>query len=314
MNYDSTIVLIAAMTCTAVLVLAAYASACVYVALRLLRRPRQSQTCDVQHALPKQTVVFPARDGAAQISALFLEASEPRGVVILVHGRGGSKDHAVWVHVMALVERLIRRRFSVLIIDLRGHGQSTPSRMTFGLKERSDVLGAVDWLRCQGYAAGQIAAIGASMGGAAVIGAAAEEPAIGAVISDSAFAEFPSVALRAIRKALPVPVAGLVGRASLRIASVLCGASLERFSPARVARHLVQPLLVVHAAGDAIVPAQHAMDLATSSNSQTWITSATGHGTSFLEFPEEYMAKVEHFLEASLPPRIPSCAAQATAC
>ena len=34
--------------------------------------------------------------------------------------------------------------FSVLLIDLRGHGQSADSRYYFGTKERQDIRGAVD--------------------------------------------------------------------------------------------------------------------------------------------------------------------------
>ena len=62
------------------------------------------------------------------------------------------------------------------MIDLRGHGQSSPARMSFGLKEHRDILGAVDWLKGRGYRPGHIGVLGQSMGGASTLYAVAAEP------------------------------------------------------------------------------------------------------------------------------------------
>ena len=61
--------------------------------------------------------------------------------------------------------------------------------MTFGITERDDVLGAVDFLQERGFQPGSIGVLGVSLGSATSIGATAEEPAIGALVVDSAFAE-----------------------------------------------------------------------------------------------------------------------------
>ena len=55
-----------------------------------------------------------------------------RQIIIMMHGRDASRTDA---------------GFGVLMIDLRGHGQISDARFNFGLMERNDVLGAVDWLR-----------------------------------------------------------------------------------------------------------------------------------------------------------------------
>ncbi len=52
------------------------------------------------------------------------------------------------------------------------------------------MIGAVDYLLDRGYAPGAIGVLGASMGGVAALHAAVGDEAIGAVISDSAFADF----------------------------------------------------------------------------------------------------------------------------
>ncbi len=84
---------------------------------------------------------------------------------------------------------LSRRGFSVLMIDLRGHGQSGHARFGFGRTERLDVRGAVDWLVARGFRPGQIGVLGISMGAAAGIGAASEDDRMGASVADSSFTE-----------------------------------------------------------------------------------------------------------------------------
>jgi hypothetical protein len=54
-------------------------------------------------------------------------------------------------------------------------------------------LGAVDWLEQRGYQAGSIGVLGYALEAGSIIGAAAEEPDIGAVWVDSLFADIQSV-------------------------------------------------------------------------------------------------------------------------
>jgi alpha/beta superfamily hydrolase len=61
---------------------------------------------------------------------------------------------------------------------LRGHGQSADAPFTFGIYERRDVEGAIDWLKSQGFESGKIGVLGVSMGAASVIGAAAGDRAL----------------------------------------------------------------------------------------------------------------------------------------
>ncbi|UCE86351.1 MAG: alpha/beta fold hydrolase [Deltaproteobacteria bacterium] len=69
-----------------------------------------------------------------------------------------------------LAEKLASRGLTVLAIDFRGYGRSTPGRHPAALHE--DVLGAIRYL--QGRGVQRISLLGASMGGAAVSAAAAQ--------------------------------------------------------------------------------------------------------------------------------------------
>src|SRR5205823_8740962 len=100
--------------------------------------------------------------------------------VVVVHGHGGNR-HTSLAYASCLYPDL-----TLLLPDLRGHGDSEGRHTSVGYYERYDVIGAATYLRSLGY--GPIGVLGISMGGATAILAAAESDAIDAVAADSSFA------------------------------------------------------------------------------------------------------------------------------
>jgi pimeloyl-ACP methyl ester carboxylesterase len=110
-----------------------------------------------------QEVTFSTEDGG-RIVGSFYEGKKVRGVVF-THGAIFSKES--WY---SLSERLKKDGISSLAIDFRGYGNSVPGRS----KELYyDVLGAVDYLEKRGIE--NIALVGGSMGGAAILGSLAHK-------------------------------------------------------------------------------------------------------------------------------------------
>ena len=99
------------------------------------------------------------------------------------------------VGIPNLSSDLAHQGFAILAFDLRGHGQSPAASRSFGLYEQRDVLGAVDFLKSSTLPYPELGRTRAivgwreSMGGSTLILAAANEPAIKAIVSDSAFAD-----------------------------------------------------------------------------------------------------------------------------
>ena len=94
-----------------------------------------------------EVVTIPSRDAGIEVSGWYIPAAEPdTPTVIVVHGVTACKrDHAV----LLPAGMLHRNGFSVLLIDLRDHGDSTfeDGRYAGGTEEHRDVLGAWDWLQ-----------------------------------------------------------------------------------------------------------------------------------------------------------------------
>jgi pimeloyl-ACP methyl ester carboxylesterase len=249
--------------------------------------------------LAYEDIAFPARGDALNIAAWHIPAAGARGAVIIAHGVGGCRGREFTISSLKLVEHLVGSGFTVLMLDLRGHGASNAARMTYGIRERRDVLGAVDWLLARGYVPGAIGVLGLSMGGVAGIGAAGEEPAIGALVIDSACADFLAMIRIHFRRFSKLPLFILPG--ALLFGRLLSGENLARLRPAELLRAIDRlPVLNIHANGDRLVPVQHARALAEAGDGELWITASTKHLGSFGVDPQAYSRRVIKFFHGAL--------------
>ena len=280
--------------------LVGYTVVAAVAAQRLLqprRRPPVSTPAEL--GLAYEQVRLQARGQALNIAAWHIPSPWATRTVVIAHGVGGSRGREFTVGSLELVEQLMVSGFTVLMLDLRGHGESDAARMTYGIHERRDVLGAVDWLLARGYAPGAIGVLGLSMGGVAGIGAAGEEPAIGALIVDSACADFLAMISLHFRRFSKLPMFVLPG--ALLIRRLLTGENLARLRPAELLRAIDRrPTLIIHAEGDRLVPVAHAHALAQAGDAELWVTKSTSHLGSFGAEPRAYSERVIQFFRGAL--------------
>jgi uncharacterized protein len=294
-------VVVAFSVCTA---LAALAVLILVVVAHLFTTPRRipPRPLPTEAANEFTSVRFPARDGSVQLTAWYRRTAHATSAVIFVHGRDSCRGDELRGNTFRLAQRIASQGMSVVMLDLRGHGDSDAARLTFGRRERHDVLGTVDFLLARGYPAGRIGVLGASMGGASVIAAAADDTAIGAVVTDSAFADLGDVLRLQFTRLTKLPACCLSG--ALVVARFLTGEDLTLHSPLQSMRRLRgRPALVIHAVRDPFVPVAHARALAAAGNARTWITTGDRHLGSYHAVGEEYDAVVSAFFLRHLRPR-----------
>ncbi len=243
-------------------------------------------------------VRFGARDGRADIAATYLPAAQPgSAAVVFVHGKDACRGNELKAPTLELAQRFNDAGLAVLMIDLRGHGQSSAARLTYGERERYDVLGAVDWLRQRGH--GRMGVLGASMGAATSLLAAADEPAIAALVADSAFCDFSQMVERQFRKLSCLPSWLLPG--AFAIGRALTGVKLDLVRPLDAAATLGgRPCLLIHSAGDRFIPADDARRLAQAAGAQLWITDSDSHIGSYRDQPAVYTERVLGFFRTHL--------------
>lgn len=267
-----------------------------------LTRPKRRIAFGVSPAvydLESRDVQFPARGGDAKISGWYIPCGDSQRVVVLVHGMGISRGLEMYGRFLELAQALHRRDFAVLMIDLRGHGFSGPGRFSFGLNERRDVIGAADWLKTQGFQPGSIGILGVSMGAAACLGAAADDPDIGAIVSDCGFADVLPVMRAEFARESGLPGFFLPG--VIRAARLLFGYDISQSRPIDEAGRIHGALLLIQGMEDKMVLPENALRLKEAApNAELWMVPGAIHAGSFGADPREYARRVGDFFDANL--------------
>jgi fermentation-respiration switch protein FrsA (DUF1100 family) len=181
-----------------------------------------------------------------------IDASE---TVIVCHGLGANKSNQ-----LALAAHFVPERMNVLIFDFRAHGSSGGQVSSFGDLERFDVLGAVRYVREHRTSqAKHIYGVGASMGAAALIAAAAENSddgqAIEAVAVYGTYDSLASLARDIADSRFAPPLNWLTLHVAVPLASAHAGTDLTAFSPAALADKIApRPMLFIHGRQDLVIP------------------------------------------------------------
>ena len=250
--------------------------------------------------LAYQDVRFPSRSGDATIAGWFFPNSDSQRAIILVHGKDVSRSAEFAGKFIDLGTALNRGGFNVLMIDLRGHGQSSDAQFSFGLNERRDVEGAVDWLKGQGFKPGSVGVLGVSLGAASSIGATADDTDIGALVEDSGFASICPIIQSQWANASGLPDIFLPS--SLFMVRVMYGYDLCASQPVNeIGRIAPRPVLIIHSTSDVLVPETNAEQLrAADPSAETWIVTGPEHARSFNANPDEYSRRVFNFFDKGL--------------
>ena len=284
------------------LLVGAYGGASLVIASAVTRAKRRPLEGHPQHnGLEYEDAEFKSRRGDVSLRGWYIAPGEQGPVLILVHGIDANRASD---GLLELATGLALRGFGILLFDLRGHGESGGSRVSGGYFERWDVLGAFDYLVGRGVAPGRIGVLGYSMGAAAALLAAAEEPAIGAVVVDSAYASVSELIARevSLRTRLPRWVTPVLLPGATLMARLIHGVDVGALSLERLGRRLHCPILVIHGSEDSYVPPDHGVRVhrAAPRGSALWLAPDAGHVGGFLTYPDEYVERVTRYVAERL--------------
>lgn len=245
--------------------------------------------------LPWEAVSLRTRDRVS-LSGWFVSDPSPQGGLLLLHGFGTCKADVLDV-ARALREK---GRYHLLLIDLRGHGDSGGD-VSFGLREVLDVQAGLELLsRRLGSKPLPLGCYGLSMGGSVALLAAAQLPEIRAVVTDSAYGDFSRVVAR--RQWLSYHIPRWLSRAPIWIALLRLGCSSAQVSPVRAIRRIApRRLLLIHGAGDVGIPPVEARALreAAGGDQELWLVDGAEHAACFYRKKEEYASRVVRFLQGA---------------
>lgn len=281
---------------------ALYAMICL-IAFLVMRRPARhfdATNNPGRFGVSYQEVRFRSRSGDVRVAAWQIPAAGSDRALVLVPGKDSSRSDELDGHFPELAAALARRGFNVLMIDLRGHGQSDAAPFGFGPDEKRDVEGAVDFLKTQGFRAGSIGVLGVSLGAAAGIYAAADDPDIGALVEDSSYAALGPILQRDWQGATRLPEFFLPG--TELIDRWIDHRDVTTIVPAdQIARIAPRPVMIVHGAIDGLIPVQDAYDLAAADPlAAIWIVPQAVHAGAYQVKPDAYVNRVSDFFSSAL--------------
>jgi uncharacterized protein len=284
----------------AALLLAVYLGISAYAA-SILTLPQRDAPLATPAAsgMAYQDVRFPARGGDVMIAGWYIPRPGAERAVVLVHGKDSSRSTEFGGRFVDLAAALSQRGFAVLMIDMRGHGASGDARFSFGLDERRDVIGAVDWLKLQGFQPQRVGVLGVSMGAAAAIGAAADDPDIGALVADCSYARIEPLIRQHWAEASRLPGAFLPS--TLLMGRVILGRDISQARPADEIGGIERPVLIIHGAADRFTPVENGRELAAAApRAEYWEVPGAPHAGSYAADPQAYGERVASFFDASL--------------
>jgi pimeloyl-ACP methyl ester carboxylesterase len=214
-----------------------------------------------------------AEDGVA-IHAWWLPVEGATRTALFLHGNAGNVSY--WVEV-AIVFRKVG--WNTLILDYRGYGRSSGSPTEEGtyLDARAAYLHLVE---DRGIDPSRIVVVGRSLGGGVATWLAEHHP-VGGLVLENTFTSIADI----VAKSFPLP--GISRFVRLGYPSL-----------SRMAR-LDVPLLVVHGAGDELVPFAHGKALfdAAAGTSKRFVELRGGHNDAFALSSADYEEALRRFSE-----------------
>jgi fermentation-respiration switch protein FrsA (DUF1100 family) len=264
-----------------------------------LRKAVDSSPAD--YGLTYTEVQFPSRVDSVALRGWFLPAAGQGNVrtLIFAHGYAGNRLET-GLPALALARSLVQAGYNVLMFDFRNSGQSEGKLTSVGQFEVNDLLGAVDWVAADHP--GNIGVVGFSMGATTSILAAAQSPAIAAVVADSPFANLKQYLQDnlSVWSHLPnFPFTPMI----MHILPPLTGIDASSVD-ANKAVDLVypRPILFVHSGADPSIPVANSERLYSRHPDKfsLWKSGANTHVGSYKFAPQEYTSRVIDFFEKNL--------------
>jgi pimeloyl-ACP methyl ester carboxylesterase len=188
-----------------------------------------------------------------------LERKPSRGTVILLHGYLQNRAFlAPWA--VALAEQGYR----CVVVDLRGHGESTGLHIGFGAFEARDISLVIDDLGRRGWDVSRVGLFGISYGASIALLTAGRDPRIATVVALQPFASADRAIPELLRAAYPRRAEGIsdaqFAAAHAKVATLASFDWRAADVPAALARTHA-PVLFVHGEADAWLSPAHSREL-----------------------------------------------------
>lgn len=244
--------------------------------------------------LPHEDMEITSFDGLT-LRGKYYHYRDGAPIEILFHGYRGNSER----DLCGSVERCFALERNALIVDQRAGGRSDGHIITFGVRERLDVLRWVDHVISRFGGDVKIILTGISMGASTVILASAEPlpDNVKCILADCGYSSAKEIICKVVQKI------GL--RVKIVYPLIRLGARLyghfdpEDASPIDTIRQTKIPVILIHGETDDFVPWEMGRDMFEACGSEKKFVSVpnAGHGVAYMADIEGYLRAVREFDE-----------------
>ncbi len=247
---------------------------------------------DALNARPYEPVSIRSRDGL-RLAGRFYHTEGGAPLAILCHGYRGTPSR----DFCGGADLCLQAGFNVLLIEERAHVSSGGHTITFGVRERYDVL---DWTEYAVQRFGKdtkILLAGISMGAATVLMASELElpDNVRGILADCPYTS-PAEIITEVGRTMKIPMKLALPLVELG-ARMLGGFSLRDADAAAAVRNAKVPILLIHGEADNFVPCDMSRVIAEANPAmvERHTFPDAGHGLSYLVDTARYARLVEEF-------------------
>ena len=222
---------------------------------------------------------------------------QPRGTVLVLHG-----IYAESSFMTRVARELAEAGYRAVLVDLRGHGNSSGRFLTYGQQEARDLSQVIDALAYHRLIIGRLGVYGISYGGATAIQLAGIDPRVDAVVSVAAFST--------MRDAVPGYVRGMtlglgwlvpdsVYQRAIDEAGERGGYQPDLSSALSAIQKTDARVLLVHGKSDLLVSYDHAVRMRNAARDRTKLVSLPfdGHTSVWLDRSGEIRRQTVEWFE-----------------
>lgn len=214
------------------------------------------------------------------------------GTFLVLHGIGACKEYMI-----DLGYTLSSQGINVFVYDSRGHGKSTGDYLTYGYKERNDVVDIINYLD-KHYNTPRYGIWGASYGGAVALNAMSIDKRIELGVIESTFASVREVVFDYKKRLSGIGWHWLSDRVLDRAAAI-AEFDPDAANPEDACRKITQPIIMAHGDSDRNISVEYGkrnFAALASADKEFYIVKGGDHNDMWAVGGEEYGQKLLGFI------------------
>ena len=214
------------------------------------------------YGLQYEEVEFQSTDNSGLTLRGWWIPNDSKNTIIYLHGidsnRAGHKAEQTVPPGLEVLKNMHSMGYSIFTFDLRGHGVSDKAKVGLGVKEISDIKGAINYLE-KSKNVEKVALYGISYGAVLAILAGDVDENVKGIFIDSPYNMITDLITGEIPRRTPIPgfVAGLLSQGIVWSSIWLEGINLDEIRPYETIENLKYPVLMVHCIDDIRIPIYH---------------------------------------------------------